>query len=243
MNDRAARLHLAARMAHIAPFEVMEIQTLARELESAGPRRDPPRDRRAGLPHAGARWSRPRSARSTRSRCSTPRPSGSRRCARRSRASTATATGSTWPRAHRRDRGLERGAAARLRRAARCGRRGAARRPGLSLQPPFRARPGRRAAPRARRGGHALPAHAGLARGAWTPRTRIAMVATPSNPTGTMVPPGEVAALAALARETGRHAPRRRDLPRPHLRRRRRAPRWRPARTSSSSTASRSISR
>ncbi|MGZ5073830.1 MAG: pyridoxal phosphate-dependent aminotransferase [Usitatibacter sp.] len=32
----AARLHLAARMAHIEPFEVMEIQTLAREIEAAG---------------------------------------------------------------------------------------------------------------------------------------------------------------------------------------------------------------
>ena len=35
MND-ASRLHLAARMAHIEPFEVMEIQTLAREVEAAG---------------------------------------------------------------------------------------------------------------------------------------------------------------------------------------------------------------
>jgi aspartate/methionine/tyrosine aminotransferase len=38
---------------------------------------------------------------------------------------------------------------------------------------------------------------------AWTPRTRIAMVASPSNPTGTMVTPAEIAALAALARERG----------------------------------------
>ena len=38
---------------------------------------------------------------------------------------------------------------------------------------------------------------------AWTARTRIAMVASPSNPTGTMLEPGEVAALAALARERG----------------------------------------
>ena len=42
-----------------------------------------------------------------------------------------------------------------------------------------------------------------LARAAWTPRTRIAMVATPSNPTGTVVEPEEIAALAALARERG----------------------------------------
>jgi aspartate/methionine/tyrosine aminotransferase len=42
-----------------------------------------------------------------------------------------------------------------------------------------------------------------LAEEAWTPRTCIAMVASPSNPTGTMVEPGEIAALAALAREKG----------------------------------------
>ena len=36
MNDRAARLHVASRMASIAPFEVMEIQTLAREVEARG---------------------------------------------------------------------------------------------------------------------------------------------------------------------------------------------------------------
>ncbi len=36
MNDRGPTPHLAQRMAHIAPFEVMEIQTLARRLESEG---------------------------------------------------------------------------------------------------------------------------------------------------------------------------------------------------------------
>jgi aspartate/methionine/tyrosine aminotransferase len=36
MDDVAARMHLAARMAHIEPFEVMEIQTLAREVEAGG---------------------------------------------------------------------------------------------------------------------------------------------------------------------------------------------------------------
>ena len=41
------------------------------------------------------------------------------------------------------------------------------------------------------------------ARDAWTPRTRIAMVATPSNPTGTMVTAAEIEALAALCRERG----------------------------------------
>ena len=36
MNDRAARFHVASRMDSIAPFEVMEIQTLARRLEAQG---------------------------------------------------------------------------------------------------------------------------------------------------------------------------------------------------------------
>ena len=43
----------------------------------------------------------------------------------------------------------------------------------------------------------------GVAGEAWTPRTRIVMVASPSNPTGTLVEPGEIAALAGLARERG----------------------------------------
>jgi aspartate/methionine/tyrosine aminotransferase len=42
-----------------------------------------------------------------------------------------------------------------------------------------------------------------LAEEAWAPRTRIAMVASPSNPSGTLVEPGEIAALASLARERG----------------------------------------
>ena len=36
MNDVGNRMHLAARMAHIEAFEVMEIQTLAREVEAQG---------------------------------------------------------------------------------------------------------------------------------------------------------------------------------------------------------------
>src|SRR5688500_2023633 len=39
------------------------------------------------------------------------------------------------------------------------------------------------------------------ARAAWGPRTRIAMVATPSNPTGTMVTAEEIGTLAELCRE------------------------------------------
>src|SRR5258708_11030330 len=36
MNDAAHRLRVASRMAHIEAFEVMEIQTLAREVEARG---------------------------------------------------------------------------------------------------------------------------------------------------------------------------------------------------------------
>ena len=39
------------------------------------------------------------------------------------------------------------------------------------------------------------------ARQSWTVRTRVAMVASPSNPTGTLVEPEEIAQLAGLARE------------------------------------------
>ncbi len=42
-----------------------------------------------------------------------------------------------------------------------------------------------------------------LAEASWTPRTRVVMVASPSNPTGTLVEPGEIAALAGLARGRG----------------------------------------
>ena len=42
-----------------------------------------------------------------------------------------------------------------------------------------------------------------LAEASWTPRTRVVMVASPSNPTGTLVEPGEIAALAGLARSRG----------------------------------------
>lgn len=44
---------------------------------------------------------------------------------------------------------------------------------------------------------------ADLARAHWGPRTRMAMVASPANPTGTLVAPAELAAIAALARERG----------------------------------------
>ena len=44
---------------------------------------------------------------------------------------------------------------------------------------------------------------ADVARAHWSERTRAALVATPSNPTGTMVTPQEIGDLAALTREKG----------------------------------------
>jgi aspartate/methionine/tyrosine aminotransferase len=44
---------------------------------------------------------------------------------------------------------------------------------------------------------------AGLVADGWTPRSRAVLLATPSNPTGTMVPPGELAAIAAEAERRG----------------------------------------
>jgi aspartate/methionine/tyrosine aminotransferase len=44
---------------------------------------------------------------------------------------------------------------------------------------------------------------AGLVADGWTPRTRVVLLASPSNPTGTMVPPGELAAIAGEAERRG----------------------------------------
>jgi aspartate/methionine/tyrosine aminotransferase len=44
---------------------------------------------------------------------------------------------------------------------------------------------------------------AGLVADGWTPRTRAVLLATPSNPTGTMVAPGELAAIAGEAERRG----------------------------------------
>ncbi len=45
--------------------------------------------------------------------------------------------------------------------------------------------------------------NAQIARRHWSERTRVALVASPANPTGTMVTPDEARGLAALAREKG----------------------------------------
>jgi aspartate/methionine/tyrosine aminotransferase len=44
---------------------------------------------------------------------------------------------------------------------------------------------------------------AGLVADGWSSRTRAVLLATPSNPTGTMVPPGELAAITAVAERRG----------------------------------------
>ena len=50
---------------------------------------------------------------------------------------------------------------------------------------------------------HRYQLTASLAREHWGPRTRMAMAASPSNPTGTLVTPDEARGLIALAREKG----------------------------------------
>src|SRR5471032_2461352 len=153
MNDASARFHLAARMAHIEPFEVMEIQTLAREVEAQG------RDvihLEIGEPDF-----------------TTPRPIVE--------AALLLALGvlldpedevlltdPSYP----------------------CNRHFVHTLGGVPQLIPV--------GPESR-----YQLNAQIARRHWNPKTRIAMVATPSNPTGTMVTPEEVAELAALTREKG----------------------------------------
>ena len=57
------------------------------------------------------------------------------------------------------------------------------------------------------------------------------VLASPANPTGTMVPPDELAAIARWCEENRRPAGQRRDLPRHHLRRVRTSRAWQTSRT------------
>ena len=127
----------------------------------AGPRRDPPGDRRARLPHARPHR-RGRPARAGHAAHELHLGAGHGAAARGDRALLPRALRRGGSRgAHRRDGRLQRRAAAGLRRAARRGRRGAALRPRLPVQPPLRVRARRRAPRRARGRGLALPAHPG----------------------------------------------------------------------------------
>jgi aspartate/methionine/tyrosine aminotransferase len=203
MDDRASRLHLASRMASIAPFEVMEIQSLARELEARG------RDvihLEIGEPDF-----------------TTPAPivDAAKRALDAKPMFYTSALGLAPLReaiaGYYRDRygvtvGPERivvtaGSSAALLLVF-----------GVLLDAGDEVLLSDPGYPCNRHFVHALggcprpvPVDAGtryqitpaLAEAAWTPRTRVAMVASPSNPTGTLVEPGEIAGLAALARSRG----------------------------------------
>ena len=146
--------------------------------------------------------------------------------------------------AHRRHRRRVGGAAAGLPGAVRARRRGADARPQLPLQPPLRRRRRRRARCCCR----PTPAQrfqldADGVRRRWSPATRGVLLASPSNPTGTSIPRAEMAAHRRRGARARRRHDRRRDLPRPELRRSLRPQRARAAATTSSrSTASPSTS-
>jgi aspartate/methionine/tyrosine aminotransferase len=203
MNDLGNRAHLAARMAHIEPFEVMEIQTLARELECRG------RDvihLEIGEPDF-----------------TTPRPivEAAQRALESKPMFYTSALGlaelreaiSKWYRDHYRvDIPASRivvtaGSSAALLLAL-----------GILLDPEDEVLLTDPSYPCNRHFVHTLGGvprlipvgpesryqmNAQIARRHWTAKTRIAMVATPSNPTGTMVTPEEIAGLVALTREKG----------------------------------------
>jgi aspartate/methionine/tyrosine aminotransferase len=203
MNDRAQELRVAARMAHIEPFEVMEIQSLARDLEGRG----------ADVIHLEIGEPDFR----------TPQPvvDAAKRALDNERMYYTSARGLEPLREaiagfYRERHGLEvpasriivtAGSSAALLLAF-----GVLLDSGdevLLADPSY---PCNRhlmrtlgAVPRAvatsPATGYQLTA--ALAREHWGPATRMAMVASPSNPTGTLVEPAEVGALAALAREKG----------------------------------------
>ena len=203
MND-LTKPRIASRMAHIAPFEVMEIQTLARKLEAAGPRRDPPGDRRARLPARRGPWSRPPSARWTRRRWPTRAPPA---CA-----PLRAAIARFYKERYGVEVPIERvvvtaGSSAALLLAfgvvLDAGDEVLLADPGYPCNRHFMRALG--AVPKLVPVGTASDYQltAALAREHWGERTRMAMVATPSNPTGTLIARGEIEKLAQLAREKG----------------------------------------
>jgi len=200
MND-ASRIHLAARMAHIEPFEVMEIQTLARELEAQG--RDV-----IHLEIGEPDFTTPRPIVEAAQRALETRPMFYTSALGLAELREAI---SKWYR----DRyGIEvpasriivtAGSSAALLLAFGvlldegdevlltdpgypCNRHFARTLGGVPVLAPV--------GPESR-----YQMNAEVARRHWTAKTRIAMVATPSNPTGTMVTMEEIGELAALARE------------------------------------------
>jgi aspartate/methionine/tyrosine aminotransferase len=203
MNDVAGRIHLASRMAHIEPFEVMEIQTLARSLEAEGrdvihleigepdfrtPRPVVEAARRAldskpmfYTPALGLGELREAIARFYRDRYRVEVPAGRIVVTAGSSAALLLAFGVL----------LDEGDEVLLTDPSYpCNRHFVRTLGGVPRLIPV--------GPESR-----YQMNAGIARRNWTARTRMAMVATPSNPTGTMVTPEETAGLAALAREKG----------------------------------------
>jgi hypothetical protein len=222
MNDVSPSSRTAARMAHIEPFEVMEIQSLARQVEAQG----------GDVIHMEIGEPDFR----------TPQPvvDAAKKALDDHRMYYTSALGLPALReaisgfyrtrygvdgpgaAHHRDRGLERALLPRLRRAAERGRRGAARRsPATRATATSSARwaPCRAPSPWDRSPPYQL--NEKIARAHWGERTRMIMVASPANPhrhAGRAR--GGGAPRQARAREE-RHAAGGRDLPRPHLRHRR----------------------
>jgi aspartate/methionine/tyrosine aminotransferase len=203
MNDIASRLHVAARMAHIEPFEVMEIQTLARQIEAQG---HDVIHLEIGEPDF--RTPAPVVAAAKRALDTQPMFYTSALGLPALREAISAFYGSRY--------GIEvpasrivvtAGSSAALLLAF-----------GVMLDPGdevLLADPGYPCNRHFIRtlGGIPKPIAVGaesryqltpeLARQHWGPKTRMAMVASPSNPTGTLVTPGEVHGLATLVREKG----------------------------------------
>ena len=198
--DRATRLHLAARMANIAPFEVMEIQTLARRLEAEGrdvihleigePDFATPAPIVAAAKRAldsqpmfytsalGILPLREAISRFYRSRYGLDVPASRIVVTAGSSAALLLVLGVL----------LDAGDEVLLADPSYpCNRHFVHALGGLPRLVPVDSRSRYQLTPE-------------VAEEAWTPRTRIAMVASPSNPTGTLVEPGEIAALAEIGR-------------------------------------------
>ncbi|HEY4997543.1 MAG TPA: pyridoxal phosphate-dependent aminotransferase [Usitatibacter sp.] len=202
MND-AKRFHLAARMAHIEPFEVMEIQTLAREVEAQG--RDV-----IHLEIGEPDFTTPRPIVEAAQRALESKPMFYTSALGLSELREAIAK--FYRDRYRVDVPANRiivtaGSSAALLLAF-----------GVLLDPDDEVLLTDPSYPCNRHFVHTLGGvprlipvgpesryqmNARIARRHWTSKTRIAMVATPSNPTGTMVTPEEIVDLAALAREKG----------------------------------------
>jgi aspartate/methionine/tyrosine aminotransferase len=203
MNDASARFHLAARMAHIEPFEVMEIQTLARELEARG--RDV-----IHLEIGEPDFTTPRPIVEAAHRALESKPMFYTSALGLGELREAIAT--FYKDRYRVDVPASRiivtaGSSAALLLAL-----------GVLLDPDDEVLLTDPSYPCNRHFVHTLGGvprlipvgpesryqlNAQIARRHWTAKTRIAMVATPSNPTGTMVTPEEIAELVALTREKG----------------------------------------